>query len=151
MGGTRSFRSIESAQRSAHHAPPRTSVLNTLATYRPTTLADMDETEALEALSNLLTDLSANPYDISLHARHIGLASATSMEDQEHLAREMMVTYWATGDEVWLPLIEAKEKTVDLGSREGVQEVLDLYNKAEDDYLCASFTFRLLWLCSFVF
>ncbi|THH19088.1 hypothetical protein EW146_g2006 [Bondarzewia mesenterica] len=95
----------------------------------------MDETESLEALSNLLTELLEKPYDISLHAQHIRLASATGMEDQVRDAREMVTTYWAAGDEVWIPLIEAKEKLVNLESREGLQEILDLYNRAESDYL----------------
>ena len=97
----------------------------------------MDETEALEALSNLLTDLAAHPYDLSLHVQHVNLATSTGLEEQVQAAREMLTNYWAAGDEIWLPLIENKEKSVDLDTDEGLQDVLELYEQAENDYLCA--------------
>ncbi|KAI0056538.1 hypothetical protein BV25DRAFT_1893853 [Artomyces pyxidatus] len=95
----------------------------------------MDEVQALEALSNLLTELAENPYDITLHAQHINLASAAGMDDQVHSAREMMTNYWAAGEEVWIPYIEVKKKSVDLDTLEGAQEILDVYTRAEQDYL----------------
>ncbi|TFY81135.1 hypothetical protein EWM64_g2871 [Hericium alpestre] len=95
----------------------------------------MDEADALEALSNVLTALAENTYDFSLHVQHINLATAAGLEDQVQDAREMMTKYWASPEDVWLPLIEAKEKALDLNTPEGIQQILDLYERAETDYL----------------
>jgi squamous cell carcinoma antigen recognized by T-cells 3 len=98
----------------------------------------MDETQALDALSNLLNDLSQKPYDISLHVQHIRLAESTKeLESQVHTARDMFVNFVAAGDDVWIPLIEGKENSVDLDSKDGLEEILALYMRAEEDYLCA--------------
>jgi hypothetical protein len=97
----------------------------------------MDETEALEALATLLDSLAQNPYDISLHAQHIELAAKTGLEDQVQSARQMMTSFWPAGEEVWLPLLEAKQTATDLESLEGVAKVAALYDRAEQDYLCA--------------
>ncbi|KZT27355.1 hypothetical protein NEOLEDRAFT_1060705 [Neolentinus lepideus HHB14362 ss-1] len=95
----------------------------------------MDESDNLEALSNLLTELSTSPYDFSLHVQHLRLASATRMEEQENEAREMFANFFAVTDEVWVPLVEAKEKAFDIRTMEGVKEVLETYERAESDYL----------------
>ncbi|TDL22101.1 hypothetical protein BD410DRAFT_788782 [Rickenella mellea] len=96
----------------------------------------MDEAETLEALSQLLTQLSTNPYDISLHAQHIKLASSSGLEDQVQAAREMMTGFWPAGDDVWLPMIEAKEKSImDANTSEAIQEMLQMFELAEADYL----------------
>ncbi|KAI0308590.1 hypothetical protein OF83DRAFT_1073257 [Amylostereum chailletii] len=97
----------------------------------------MDEAQTLEALSDVLTALSENVYDISLHAQHINLAQAAGIEEQAQTAREMMTTYWAAGDEVWMPLIDAKLKAVDVDSISDAEQVRKLFDKAEGDYLCA--------------
>ncbi|KAG7088223.1 hypothetical protein E1B28_012240 [Marasmius oreades] len=39
------------------------------------------------------------------------------------------------GDEVWLPLIDAKEKSSDMNSAQDMLELLALYERAEGDYL----------------
>jgi hypothetical protein len=98
----------------------------------------MDEAESLEALSNILTSISETPYDFSLHVQHINVAETLGEGQQEQAlsAREMMTGFWAAGEEVWLPLINAKKASVDLDTEEGVAEVLEVYEKAEDDYLC---------------
>src|SRR6266851_7057373 len=98
----------------------------------------MDEEQALEALSNVISALSEAPFDLSLHTQHIQLAAATGMDDQVRAARETLTTYYACGDDVWLPLIEDKKSSVDLGTIDGVLSVLSVYKRAEDDYLCAS-------------
>ena len=59
------------------------------------------------------------------------------MEDQVEAALDMLVTFWAAGDEVWMPLIDAKTKSSDLDTAEGVKAVVDLCEKAQADYLCA--------------
>lgn len=102
------------------------------------TSAIMDANEALEALSNLLTALSESPYDLSLHAQHIRLADASGDAEQAVAAREMMTAYWPAGDEVWLPLLRAKQQSVNLETAEGIPDVLALYSVAEDDYFCTS-------------
>lgn len=110
----------------------------------------MDGVESLEALSNILTSISENPYDFPLHVQHINVAETLGedQQDQALSAREMMTGFWAAGEEVWLPLINAKKASVDLDTEEGVAEVLEVYEKAEDDYLCeaqvSTITFPIL-------
>ncbi|KAL4250529.1 hypothetical protein ABKN59_002266 [Abortiporus biennis] len=95
----------------------------------------MDEADALEALSNVLSQLTANPYDIALHAENVRIATQTGMEDQLESALEMVTTFWAAGDRVWLPLIDLKLKSVDIGTVEGCLTMLELFERAERDYL----------------
>ncbi|OJT12790.1 hypothetical protein TRAPUB_10625 [Trametes pubescens] len=95
----------------------------------------MDEADSLEALSGILERLTENPYDISLHAEHIRIARATNLDDQVESALEMMTVFWAAGESVWLPLIERRTSTGDLESPEDLQAILDLYARAEQDYL----------------
>jgi squamous cell carcinoma antigen recognized by T-cells 3 len=96
----------------------------------------MDDVEALEALAEILTQLSENPYDLSLHTKHIALAQKHGLDDQLQVARDMLVGIWAMGEDVWLPIIEHQKANEDLSTAEGVQRVLDLYTRAEDDYFC---------------
>lgn len=98
----------------------------------------MDETESLDALANILTAVAEKPYDISLHVQHVKLAqSLEGMETEAQSAMEMMTQLVAAGDDVWLPLLNFKEQSVDLETEGGVQELLELYSRAEGDYLCA--------------
>ena len=97
----------------------------------------MDQANALEALSNVLDNLSQNPYDISLHAKHIAVAAKTGAKDHVQSARQMMTGYLAAGEDVWIPLLEEKQNSADLNTLAGVSETLALYNRAEEDYLCA--------------
>jgi hypothetical protein len=96
----------------------------------------MDEEQALEALSNVISALSETPFDLSLHEQHIQLALATGMDDQIRAARDTLTAYYACGDDVWLPLIEDKKSAVDLETVDGALSVLTAYKRAEDDYLC---------------
>ncbi|KIK95320.1 hypothetical protein PAXRUDRAFT_140954 [Paxillus rubicundulus Ve08.2h10] len=57
------------------------------------------------------------------------------MESQVTVAQEMVANYLAVGDEVWLPLIEAKAALANLDDPADASEVLDLYTRAEGDYL----------------
>ena len=102
----------------------------------------MDEADALEALANALTLLTDNPYDLSLHAQHVRLARETGMEDQLEAALDMVTTFWAAGDYVWLPLLEIKMKGADLDTAEGTTAVLALFERAEGDYLCELLQFE---------
>jgi len=97
----------------------------------------MDESQALDALATILTSLSQTPFDISLHAQHIHLAQSLQSIDQSHLsaAREMLTTHFPAGDEVWMPMIKEKEESVDLNQAEDILDVLELYSKAEADYM----------------
>lgn len=99
------------------------------------------DTTAVDALANLLNALAQNPYDFSLHAQHITLAAQTGRDDEVEFARQMMIDCWAVGDDVWLPLLESKQKAVDLETPDGVSELLALFDLAERDYLCAWNTF----------
>jgi hypothetical protein len=102
----------------------------------------MDEEQALEALSNVISALSETPFDLSLHEQHIQLALATGMDDQMRAARDTLTAYYACGDDVWLPLIEDKKSAADLETVDGALSVLTAYKRAEDDYLC---THLLYW------
>ncbi|KAI0278229.1 hypothetical protein BGY98DRAFT_1107507 [Russula aff. rugulosa BPL654] len=95
----------------------------------------MDEEQALEALSNVISALSETPFDLSLHGQHIQLALATGMDDQMRAARDTLTVYYACGDDVWLPLIEDKKGAADLETVDGALSVLTAYKRAEDDYL----------------
>ena len=96
----------------------------------------MDEEQALEALSNVISALSDTPFNLSLHEQHIQLALATGMDDQIRAARDTLTAYYACGDDVWLPLIEDKKSAADLETVDGALSVLTTYKRAEDDYLC---------------
>ncbi|EJC97945.1 uncharacterized protein FOMMEDRAFT_97432 [Fomitiporia mediterranea MF3/22] len=93
-----------------------------------------DESKSLEALSETLTHISTNPYDLSLHAQHVQLALASGMGDQVTAARQMLTAYWPAGDEVWLPIIDLR---ISQGTDtvEDALEVLTLFQTAEEDYL----------------
>ncbi|KAF5369542.1 hypothetical protein D9758_002590 [Tetrapyrgos nigripes] len=96
----------------------------------------MDEEQSLEALANILNDLTEKPFDVSLHAKHVRLTkSFEGMEAEKVSALEMFTNYFAAGEEVWLDLLDAKERSVDLNTVDGAQEVLALYERAEQDYL----------------
>jgi len=97
----------------------------------------MHQSDSLEALSNLLTQTADNSHDFSLHVQHAKLAlSLEGMEAEAQLALETTAGFSAIDDEVWLPLIKAKESSLYLTSRAGVEELLELYERAENDYLC---------------
>jgi hypothetical protein len=49
----------------------------------------------------------------------------------------IMAEQLAAVEEVWLALIQGKEDTLDLNTANGVEELLALYELAEQDYLCA--------------
>ncbi|KAI3616179.1 rna-binding protein prp24 [Moniliophthora roreri] len=96
----------------------------------------MDEAQALEAFTNVVGLLTERPYDFSLHLQHIRMAeSIPGMEAEAQAALETFNTFYAAGDEAWIPLIEAKEKELDLKSAADVRQLLELYERAEADYL----------------
>ncbi|KAI9057468.1 RNA-binding protein Prp24 [Trametes sanguinea] len=99
---------------------------------------EMNEADSLEALSGILERLTENPYDISLHAEHIRTARTAGLEDELESALEMMTAFWAAGEEVWLPLIERKLNSSNLDSPEDLKAILDLFARAEQDYLSIS-------------
>ncbi|KAI6145673.1 hypothetical protein EDD17DRAFT_1653003 [Pisolithus thermaeus] len=95
-----------------------------------------EETQKLERLADLLTQLSASPYDVALHAQHISLAmSLPGMDSQVLEAREMAANYLAVGDEVWMPVIDNKLASLVMEDGARVTEILELYERAERDYL----------------
>lgn len=105
----------------------------------------MDESQSLDALATILNALSQSPFDITLHAQHIRLAQSLHSFDPSHLsaAREMFTAHFPAGDDVWMPLIKEKEQTVDVSMAEGILDVLELYSRAEADYLCQCTRFSL--------
>lgn len=98
----------------------------------------MDESVALDALADTLTRLSTNSYSIDLHVQHIRLAKSMNDKDQLLVALEMATNYMAAPDDIWLPLIDAKTAASDVNMPEGALEVLDVYSKAELDYMSFS-------------
>jgi hypothetical protein len=97
----------------------------------------MDESQALDALSNAINALVEKPFDFDYHVQHIRLAeSLPGMEAEVTAAREMMSQFLAVGDDVWLPFLDHKERSADLETEAGVTELLTLYERAEADYLC---------------
>ncbi|KAF9527604.1 hypothetical protein CPB83DRAFT_934295 [Crepidotus variabilis] len=96
----------------------------------------MDESQSLDALANIMNDVAEKPFDFALHVNHIRLAaSVPGMDAEATAAREMMTQCFTVGDDVWLPLLDAKEKDLDLESEEGVNDLLATYAAAEADYL----------------
>ncbi|KIP09711.1 hypothetical protein PHLGIDRAFT_22785 [Phlebiopsis gigantea 11061_1 CR5-6] len=95
----------------------------------------MDQANALEALVGAITLLNDNPYDIALHAQHVRLARETGMDDQLESALDMVTTFYASGDHIWLPLVELKIKGTDVGTTQGIKDVLAMFERAEADYL----------------
>ena len=98
----------------------------------------MDEAQALEAVANILSEISSKPLDLSLHLRHIELAKTLDDLDSQLTAFQMASEFLSVGDEVWLPYLDAKAKSVDVETEEGAEDLLQLYEKAEGDYLCKS-------------
>lgn len=98
----------------------------------------MDESAALDALADMLTRLSTNPYNVDLHVQHIRLAKSMEDKDQLLVALEMAANYVATPDDIWLLLIDAKTAASDINTPEGALEVLGVYSKAESDYMSLS-------------
>ncbi|KAJ7645566.1 hypothetical protein DFH06DRAFT_1425383 [Mycena polygramma] len=96
----------------------------------------MDESQSLDALANVLSQLESKPFDLSLHATHIQLTqSLEGMQEDALSAMEMMTSFYAAPEDVWLALIKAKEEAVDINTSNGVEELLALYRRAEEDYL----------------
>jgi hypothetical protein len=57
----------------------------------------------------------------------------------------MFSDFFALPDTVWAPILEQKQTAVDLSTREGCEEVLSLYNRAEEDYLCTLVFIVFIW------
>ncbi|KAK0464624.1 uncharacterized protein EV420DRAFT_1263469 [Desarmillaria tabescens] len=95
----------------------------------------MNEAQTLDALANVLNDISEKPYDFSLHVKHINIArSLEGMESEFQSAIEMMSNFYSVGGDLWLELIEYKKASLDLGTVDGVAELLAVYERAESDY-----------------
>ncbi|KAF9468618.1 hypothetical protein BDZ94DRAFT_1279703 [Collybia nuda] len=96
----------------------------------------MQEVQALDALTQVLGELAEQPHNLALYAQHIRIAR--SIEGMEQSALETMVQFLAAPEEVWLALLSAKEASVDVDTPGGVKELLELYARAETDYLSIS-------------
>lgn len=99
----------------------------------------MDESQSLDALGNILSELEGKAFDFATHIRLT--QSLEGMQEEVKLsALEMMTTFVAAGEDIWLAVIKAKEEMLDLETANGVEELLALYKRAEEDYLCAALT-----------
>lgn len=94
-----------------------------------------EEAEALGVLSEIMSAIQEDPYDLSLHAKHIQEAQKYGLPEQANDARRLMTNFWAAADDVWLPLIDHRLQQ-DRNTVEDALEIHDLFNRAEDDYLC---------------
>ncbi|KAF7313383.1 ATP-dependent DNA helicase PIF1 [Mycena chlorophos] len=93
----------------------------------------MDEAKSLEALSAVLTDIESKPYDHALHATHIRLTQ--SLQQDPLAAIDLMTSFLAAPEEVWMARIRSLEASIDVTSAESVEEMLAVYERAEQDYL----------------
>ncbi|KAJ7067860.1 hypothetical protein C8F01DRAFT_1078564 [Mycena amicta] len=93
----------------------------------------MDEAQSLDALSAVLTNIESKPFDHALHATHIRLTR--DLKQDPLSAIDLMTSFLAAPDDVWLARIQPLESAVDLNSAESVEELLSLYKLAEEDYL----------------
>ncbi|KIK69665.1 hypothetical protein GYMLUDRAFT_212399 [Collybiopsis luxurians FD-317 M1] len=99
----------------------------------------MDESSSLDALARLVEQLAENPRDFSIHVQHIKLAkSLEGMEAEVTSALEMYTNCFAAGDEAWLELLDIKERSLNIDSVNGAEELLSLFQRAEEDYLSIS-------------
>lgn len=94
----------------------------------------MDEAQALDALTEVLGELAENPHNVGLYAQYIRISR--SIQGMEQSALEAMIQFMAAPEEVWLALLTAKEASVDVETASGVKGLLELYARAETDYLC---------------
>lgn len=96
--------------------------------------------KGLAELADVLGAISETPLDYSLHVKNVALAKSLEGMDAELVsALEMFTQFYAAGEDVWTELIEKKAAHVDLDSESGWKELLNLYEQAEGDYLCACF------------
>lgn len=99
----------------------------------------MDEAAVLDALAGVISKISDTPYDFALHAEHIRLAQSNdSMDDELASAIELLASFYAVDETLWLQLIHLKRKSLNPKTADGVNEIMALYERAEDDYLCTS-------------
>jgi len=92
----------------------------------------ISEDQYLQQTTELLNELSLKPYDYSLHAQHVQLAIASNVAEQIIASGELMTNFWLVGDDVWLPLLDAKIAEASLQ----VEHLLELFEQAETNYLC---------------
>ncbi|KAF5389233.1 hypothetical protein D9757_003432 [Collybiopsis confluens] len=99
----------------------------------------MNESSSLDALAALIEKLAEDPHNLSLHVQHIHLAkSLEGMEAELIFALEMYTSCFAAGDEAWLELLDIKQRSVNIDTVNGIEELLALFRRAEEDYLSIS-------------
>ncbi|KZV80119.1 hypothetical protein EXIGLDRAFT_845875 [Exidia glandulosa HHB12029] len=88
----------------------------------------------LSQLSSLMEQITQKQGSIALHAQNIQLAVNAGLDDEANGARELMTMFVATPADVWLPFLAAKENEL-ADTMDGVKEIHELYQRAEQDYL----------------
>ncbi|KAL1745101.1 hypothetical protein HDZ31DRAFT_37139 [Schizophyllum fasciatum] len=96
----------------------------------------MDES-GLDALAEILNKIADKPFDVALHIEHMRLAEASTDPASAEVisACEMYTNFLAAEELVWARLLADKESSVDLTTAAGLEELLNLYERAENDYL----------------
>jgi hypothetical protein len=94
--------------------------------------------ESLNALANILSQIAEQPFNVALHIQHIQIAgSQPDLGAELKSALEMMTEFLAADPEhVWLPLIKQRESSLDFESSPEIEGLMELYERAENDYLC---------------
>lgn len=94
--------------------------------------------ESLNALGDVLSQIAEQPFHVALHIQHIRIAgSQPDLGAELKSALEMMTEFLAADPEhVWLPLIKQREASLDSESSLELEGFLELYERAENDYLC---------------
>ncbi|CAK5284383.1 unnamed protein product [Mycena citricolor] len=101
------------------------------------------EVARMDALATILSQIETSPFDLSLHVRHIQLTtSSEGMGEDALAAMELLSSFFAVSEDIWMALISAKENSMSMDVRENVEELLALYERAENDYLSISILYR---------
>ncbi|KAL7416070.1 hypothetical protein BDY24DRAFT_439291 [Mrakia frigida] len=105
---------------------------------RHTTEAGDDEVlAALEEMEKVINELNiaGREFSISLHQKHVALATQAGLDDQVEAARTMMVQSVTCGDDVWIPLLDSKTATADVTSSSDLADLLQLHEQSVEGYL----------------
>ncbi|TRM63998.1 hypothetical protein BD626DRAFT_547754 [Schizophyllum amplum] len=95
------------------------------------------DASGLDALAGILNQIVEKPFDVALHAQHIRLAEASTDPTSAEVvsACEMYTNFMPAEETVWARFLAHKEATLDLTTAAGLEELLNLYERAENDYL----------------
>ncbi|WOO76790.1 putative RNA-binding protein [Vanrija pseudolonga] len=101
--------------------------------------AQADPQALVNELGELLAELEGKPTNVRLLRRQLELMLELDMIDEATGVLDSVLSLTFLGEQVWLRLINAKTKlSVQPLTLEGFADILELYSKAENDYLSAA-------------